>query len=221
MELRAPFGRPQRSYNPGVAVPDRVESAAVLLTLRPPGWFLAHGGTVAEVAAFLALRIARTGRELNRRLVEAAALLHDVDKLFPRTDPLARLEHGEAGARWLAERGYAELGPAVAGHPVRRLESEAARRWVETASMEERVVSYADKRAGQRLISMDARFADWARRYPQYRAGLLRARRHADRLEREVCAAARVTPGEVRRLRWIPRALAAARDASPRREERP
>ena len=28
-------------------------------------------------------------------------------------------------------------------------------------------MAYADKRAGQRLESMDARFASWRRRYPQ------------------------------------------------------
>jgi hypothetical protein len=218
VELRDRSGRTHRSYNPGV-VPDRQQSAAVLLSLRPPGWFLAHVSTTAEVAGFLALRIARSGTDHNRALVEAAALLHDVDKLLPGDGPLAHLEHGEAGARWLAERGCAELGLAVAGHPVRRLVSDDAARWVEAASLEVRVVSYADKRAGQRLQSIDARFADWERRFPQYRAGLARARRHADRLERDVCAAARITPEEVRRLPWVSRALERADAARSRTGE--
>jgi putative nucleotidyltransferase with HDIG domain len=193
-----------------VAVPDRVESATILNELGPPDWFIAHVGAVAEVAAFLALRIAGTGRRHDRQLVEAAALLHDVDKLFDSDDRLAGLEHGDAGARWLAGRGYPELGPAVAAHPVRRLERADARRWLESASLEERVVCYADKRAGQRLESVDARFAGWERRYPQFAAALSRARVHVDRLERDVCAAARVTPHDVRRLPWVRGALDAA-----------
>jgi hypothetical protein len=199
------------SYNFGVAVPDRVESAAILLGLRPPKWFVAHVGAVAEVAAFLALEISRAGGRDDRRVVEAAALLHDVDKLFDTDSRFAALDHGDAGAAWLAERGYEELGPAVAAHPVRRLEREDARRWFERASLEERVVCYADKRAGQRLESVESRFAGWERRYPQHAPSLSRARPYVDRLEREVCTAANVTPREVRRLRWVRDALAAAR----------
>jgi HD domain-containing protein len=167
------------------------------------------------VAAFLALQIARAGARHDRRLVEAAALLHDVDKLLDNDSQFARLEHGDAGAAWLADRGYEELGPAVAAHPVRRLEREDARRWLDSASLEERVVCYADKRAGQRLVSVESRFAGWARRYPQYASSLSRAQPYVDWLEREVCAAARVTPREVRRLPWVRDALAAAR-STPR-----
>jgi putative nucleotidyltransferase with HDIG domain len=203
-----------------VAVPDRVESAAVLLGLGPPEWFVAHVGAVAEVAAFLALQIARARGRHDRRLVEAAALLHDVDKLFDKDGRFTSLGHGDAGAAWLADRGYEELGPAVAAHPVRRLERDDARRWLETASLEERIVCYADKRAGQRLESVESRFAGWQRRYPQHASSLSRARPYVDRLEREVCAAAHVTPREVRRLPWVRDALAAARENSGARGAR-
>ena len=73
-------------------------------------------------------------------------------------------------------------------------------------------MAYADKRAGQRLESMAARFASWGRRYPgrlgpgDERAGPGRA----ERLERDVCRAAGVAPADVRRLAWTGRALRAA-----------
>jgi hypothetical protein len=94
------------------------------------------------------------------------------------------------------------------------------------APLEARLVAYADKRAGQRLESMDERFASWRRRYPtgpgehvRPRAGggpsgtgwgedtaaLVGAR--ARELEREVCALANVTPADVARLRWSRHAL--------------
>ena len=51
-------------------------------------------------------------------IVETAALLHDLDKMLPAEDPLKALGHGAAGAEWLRQRGYDELAPAVASHPV-------------------------------------------------------------------------------------------------------
>ena len=80
-----------------------------------------------------------------------------------------------------------------------------------------RIVAYADKRAGQRLEPMEARFASWERRYPiqagdaEARARLDRMRTGSARLEAAVCDRARVRPGGVRRLAWTSRAFAAAR----------
>jgi hypothetical protein len=127
-----------------------------------------HTRAVAEIAAWLALRIERAGTPIDRRLVETAALLHDVDKLVPSSDPAARLDHGEGSASWLVRHGHPELAPAAAWHPVTRLADDAAfEAWWTNGSLEERVVAYADKRAGQRLEPMEARFASWRRRYPE------------------------------------------------------
>ena len=199
-----------------MTVPGRVEAAELLLSLDPPAWFLHHDRAVAEVAGWLAARIAAAGTTVDRRLVEAAALLHDVDKLLPADDPARHLPHGDGSAAWLTRHGHAELGRAAAGHPVTRLvDGERYRRWAAFASREERVVAYADKRAGQRLESMAARFASWQRRYPggwspaEARAVLERARR----LETDVCRAAGVAPEDVRRLAWTGPALAKAASA--------
>lgn len=207
-----------------MAIPGRVDAAALLLSLDPPDWHLRHSRAVAEIAAWLAARIEGRGRALDRRLVEAAALLHDVDKLTAlRADPaIARLPHGEGSAAWLAARGHPELGPIVAGHPVVRLADPA---WAggarPGASLEERVVAYADKRAGQRLESMAERFASWRRRYPPGSraddgagwddATLERVHRAAMALEADVCATAGIAPDAVRRLPWTGTPLGAVR----------
>jgi len=207
-----------------MTVPGRVESASLLLSLDPPTWFVRHARAVAEVAAFLAARIEAQGVVVDRRLVETAALLHDVDKAIPAEDPARGLPHGDGSAAWLTRRGYPELARAVANHPVTKLlDGEHYRRWAAFATREERIVAYADKRAGQRLESLDARFAGWRARYPRIDtggdrrvAGLDEAsvevmRRRAARLEADVCRAAGITPAEVRRLRWTGPALHAAR----------
>ena len=103
---------------------------------------------------------------------------------------------------------------SVAGHPVTRLvDGEEYRRWAAFANREERIVAYADKRAGQHLEPMAARFASWARRYPgTWDAATWRSvEARAARLEADVCRAAGVEPAAVGRLRWTGAALRTAR----------
>ena len=150
-----------------MTVPGRPEALRLLLSLDPPPWHLRHSRGVAETAGWLAARIATRGIPVDRPLVESAALLHDIDKLLPATDPARALPHGDGAAAWLTRRGYPELSRAVANHPVTRLADEARySRWSAFATREERIVAYADKRFGQRLEPMAARFAEWERRHP-------------------------------------------------------
>ncbi len=197
-----------------MTIPGRTEAAALLLSLDPPPWFLRHSSAVAEVAAWLGGRVALAGLAVDRRLVEAAALLHDVDKLLLPADPARAQPHGDGSAAWLTRLGHPELAPAVATHPVTcLLDGEWFDGWIAVAPREERIVAYADKRAGQRLEPMAARFDSWERRYPGSwtAAHLAAVRRRADRLEADVCAAAGVAPVDVRRLAWTGQALARAR----------
>jgi putative nucleotidyltransferase with HDIG domain len=210
-----------------MTVPGRVDAAALLLSLDPPDWFLRHSQAVAEVASWLAERVEFAGVPVDRLLVETAALLHDVDKLVPADDRAKALPHGDGSADWLARQGHPELSRAVAGHPVTKLvDGEAFKRWAAFATREERIVAYADKRAGQRLESMDERFAGWSRRYPDgpgddepsWSPELAReVRARAARLEAEVCGAAQVTPEEVGRAPWTAKALQTARERAAKR----
>ena len=209
---------------PVMTIPTRREAARLLLSLDPPEWSIRHACAVADVAGWLARAIARNGTPCNVRAVEVAALLHDVDKI--PAGRVAGARHGEGSEAWLAAHGFPELGPLVRDHPVTRLASDADADRLATAPLEARVIAYADKRAGQRLESMAARFAGWDRRYPSEpgepvlapgdrppggpswggaTAGLVRAR--AEALEEAVCSLAGVAPTGVRRLRWARRAL--------------
>ena len=134
--------------------------------------------------------------------------MHDVDKLSAAAVPMG-IRHGEGSAAWVVARGWPELAPVIRDHPVTRLAGPGYATWFSTAGVEARSVAYADKRAGQRLEAMDERFASWTQRYP---GGwdddvAARVRTRAGDLERGVCAAAGVTPADVRRLRWSRRAL--------------
>ena len=193
-----------------VSVPSRVEAISILLELDPPDWLVEHSTAVAEVAAFLAARIAERGTTLDRALVEAAALVHDVDKALPDTHPLLKLGHGAAGAAWLTNRGHAELAPAVAHHPVKVLGDEAVyREWAATASLEEQVVAYADKRARQNVVTLEERFRRWQVRHPERDESMRMARRRAELLESQVCALAGLAATEVERTSWVDEAMQA------------
>ena len=115
-------------------------------------------------------------------LVEAAALLHDIDKLDTRR---GQGIHGAAGAATLEAMGFADLAPAVASHPVSALLDDARfpRGWPSVA------VSIADKHVAQEFVTIDERLDDMARRYPAFRTEINAARRHAHALEQELADA--------------------------------
>lgn len=196
-----------------MSIPTLHEAVTALASLRPHPRLLRHSCAVGDVAAWLAERIAANGHGADPALVATAAFLHDVDKALPGDDPAKALRHGEGSAAWLVARGWRELAPLVTDHPVTRLAEDDAWDRLQAAPLAVRVVAYADKRAGQRLEPMDARFASWRRRYPlgpredgrgdgwdDATTALVRAR--ASALEREVCAAAAVEPAAVRRRKW-------------------
>jgi uncharacterized protein len=202
-----------------MTIPGRREAAIRLHSLGPSAKFMRHACAVGDIAAFLASRAQAEGHDINPRLVETAALLHDIDKLASAGAP-AHLRHGEGSAAWLEANGYAELAPAVRDHPVTRLAEPGFEHWPWTAPLEARIIAYADKRAAQHLAPMDARFARWRRKYPPGSDRNLKrggsawseetfelAERRARELEEAVCAAAGVAPEDVGRLRWSRRAF--------------
>ena len=193
-----------------MSVPTRTEAVAILRSLRPNPKLLRHSTAVAEVAAFLADAMVRRGVEIDPTMVETAALLHDVDKMLADDDPLKALGHAAAGAEWLRQRGYPELAAAVAAHPVMEIGNATTyAAWTSGAGLAGRIVTYADKRARQGLITLDDRFAKWHARYPAS-PPLDVAHERALRLEREMCELAGVTPEEVRPEPWVDEAIDAA-----------
>lgn len=186
-----------------MSVPSRVEAAATLARLAPAERLLRHSTAVAEVAAFLCAALARRRVAIDAGLVEAAALLHDLDKALPADDPLKALGHGRAGAEWARRNGLVELADAIALHPVMEIGHAASyEEWAARAGLEGRVVAYADKRARQDVVTLDERFADWHARYPDS-PPLDLAHERARRLERELCDLAGIAPTEVRRQPWV------------------
>lgn len=178
-----------------MGIPDRDEARRILAGRRLPTAIVTHSEGVARVAAEAARLVWAAGIPVDLRLVEVAALLHDIDKASGAD---ADLPHGEAGARLLEQMGFGDLGPPVASHPVTALlhDERYPRGWPSV------LVSVADKHVAQTFVTIDERLDDMGRRYPAYRDGIEAARRPAHALEQEVAEAAGLSADElVARLR--------------------
>ena len=111
----------------------------------------------------------------------------------------------------MSEAGHPELARAIAVHPVVRLTDIGTDEWLRSAPLSERIVTYADKRATQRVVSLDKRFARWYRQHPQHRERLESAHEAARQLELRLCGELGLEPPDIERLRWVGDALERAR----------
>jgi uncharacterized protein len=119
---------------------------------------VAHSIQVCRVGACLVDHIKREGGQLNRKLVQAAALLHDITKTrsFETEE-----NHALTGGQVLTDFGYPQIGDLVRQHV--RLDSYSEHQNLSEAV----IVNYADKRVlHDRIVSLDDRM-----RYIQERYG--------------------------------------------------
>jgi putative nucleotidyltransferase with HDIG domain len=178
-----------------MAVPDRDEAERILGELRLPAGIVRHSEGVARVAVAAARLVAAAGIPVKVGVVEAAALLHDIDK--PETRRTGG-PHGEVGARMLEAMGFGELAAAVSSHPAYCLldENRYPRGW------EPVLVSLADKYVEQTFMTIDERLDGMADRHPSYRDEIEASRSAAHALEAELAEAAGLEVDElVQRLR--------------------
>lgn len=153
--------------------PDLTEEVcmALLHAAGTPARVIAHCRAVAEEALRLADRLPADEAAPDRRLLYAAALLHDV----ARTEP----NHAETGAAWVRALGYPEVADVIALHhdfDGDRLDEAA-------------LLFLADKYVrGTERVSLEERFAASAERCADEEARAAHDRRYqaAKRLEKQI-----------------------------------
>jgi putative nucleotidyltransferase with HDIG domain len=142
-----------------------------------------HSLQVCRVAELLVEQLDAKGRKLNRDLVQAAALLHDITKTRSLT---TGEQHSESGHDLLVDRGYAEVGDIVRQHV--KLDMYFG----SDAPSEAEIVNYADKRVlHDRIVSLDERMAYILERYgatPEYRDRLRWLWKISNRQEKRIFA---------------------------------
>lgn len=113
-----------------------------------------HTHAVLSVARTLLDALEARGIRADRRLVEAAVMLHDIDKNVVK---LPGERHPDASVRVVRAAGFTELERIIARHPLHMILSPSDA----PSTLEERIVFLADKMAKYEPIGVDARFALW------------------------------------------------------------
>jgi putative nucleotidyltransferase with HDIG domain len=178
-----------------VAIPDRTTARRLLDDAGLPDGIVVHCLGVARVAVAAAGLVAEAQIPVDGALVEAAALLHDIDKVEIRR---SGGEHGIVGARRLEGLGYEELAMPVASHPVTALldDDRFPIGWPSV------IVAVADRHVAQEFMTVDERLDDMKQRHPEHAASIDAARRPAHALEEQVAEATGLSVDElVERLR--------------------
>ena len=130
-------------------IPTKKECYELIRDMAMLDHIVAHSIQVARVALFLTDKIDSTGNSLNRDLVQAAALLHDITKT--RSFQTGEL-HSETGCRLLTDKGYAETAAIVRQHV--NLDVY----FTSDNVTEAEIVNYADKRVlHDRIVDMEKR----------------------------------------------------------------
>lgn len=153
-----------------------------------------HVTLVAGVAGYLADQLVKLGRfvTLDKRLLTAASLLHDIDKNIPK---LPEERHPDTAVRILKEEGMEEVADIVKTHSVHAILDPA----ITPRTIEEKLLFLADKMVKDAVIGVEARFRQWDEEdVPEpERAILKQAYPKVKELEAEILARIGMDSGDV------------------------
>ncbi|MBI2658892.1 HDIG domain-containing protein, partial [Candidatus Woesearchaeota archaeon] len=135
-------------------IPTKEECLILLNKNKTPSKVIEHSIAVCRVAESIAEKLITKGIKLNKKLVTAAALLHDIER--------AKESHVVKGAKLLKSMGFKEVSEVVKKHSLYKLEQKNK----QPNTWEEKIVFYADKIVmGSRMVSLKKRFDALEKRY--------------------------------------------------------
>ncbi len=178
-----------------IPTPDQIHELWKIHALPP--YKQNHCTLVAQVAGWFARQLlqANAVEKIDMPLLEAAALLHDIDKMAQK---LPNEHHPDAGVRILTSAGFPQVANIVRTHPLHAIldQNISPRTW------EERILYLSDKMTKHSVITVDERFAMWrteslpsdARKILDESYPLVKE------LEKEICGLIQVRPEDVAAL---------------------
>lgn len=133
---------------------------------RMPPHIIRHSCMVQMAGVMIANVVSQAGCEIDIRLVDRAALLHDICKM----DSLrGGGDHAAMGRELMESHGYHRVGEVIGQH-IRLQTMEPG---------ESMIVNYADKRVmHDRVVSLERRFLDLMDRYGTSEQSVLRILNH-------------------------------------------
>lgn len=152
-----------------------------------------HCLLVTRVALWFARQLStKKGLKVNTKLLEAAALLHDIDKMIPKQKGE---HHPDTGVRVLRDAGFLEVSKLIRTHPLHAILDPT----IAPKIIEEKLLYLADKMVKHTIITVDERFALWRKEnLPPAAVAILDATYpKVKALEQEICSSVGVDPGEI------------------------
>ncbi|MBS3105738.1 HDIG domain-containing protein [Candidatus Woesearchaeota archaeon] len=134
-------------------IPTKEECLILLNKNKTPSKVIKHSMAVCKLAESIAEKLITKGIKLNKKLIIAAALLHDIER--------AKENHVVKGANLLKRMGFREVSEVVKKHSLYKLQQKK-----QPKTWEEKIVFYADKRVmGNNIVSLKKRFGALEKRY--------------------------------------------------------
>ena len=135
-------------------IPSREQCLKILKNNKTPSNIIEHSKTVCKVAESIVKKLIKKGIKVNKELVIAAALLHDVER--------HKDNHVERGAELIKKLSYPEIANVISKHTLYQVEMEEN----QPNTVEEKIVFYADKRVkNDKVVSLEERYEDIKERY--------------------------------------------------------
>ncbi len=176
-------------------IPTREECYRLIQRMDMMAHIVAHSLLVCRVALLLTDRLQDRDIPLNRELIRAGALLHDITKT--RSIQTGEM-HTKTGAEMLIEEGYPEVADLVRQHVRLDVDSDTG------PPTEAEVVNYADKRVlHDQVARMSDRLGYIMERYgttPEYRARIRKTWRRAEKLEEKIFRYLDIVPAQISEL---------------------
>jgi putative nucleotidyltransferase with HDIG domain len=138
-------------------IPTQRECFRLIAEMEMLDHIVAHSIQVCRVATLLVDQLNACRIEIDRELVRASALLHDITKTRSLT---TGENHAATGCEYVSEKGYPEVGEIVGQHVQLKAVS------ITETPLEAEIVNYADKRVlHDRVVPLDQRMHYILERY--------------------------------------------------------
>lgn len=135
-------------------IPSKKECLDILKRNKTPSNVIEHSRTVCKLAEDVAEKLIKKGIKVNKKLLAASALLHDIER--------EKDNHVIVGAELLKSMGFSEISEIIRKHSLYKIEDEE----VQPKTVEEKILFYADKKVkGNEIVSLEERLKDAERRY--------------------------------------------------------
>lgn len=139
-------------------IPSKEECMELLKRYNVPENIVEHSIKVKEVALKIARALEKKGISIDEKLIVAASLLHDLDKVKTVGENIT--VHGKKASEELKKLGMHRVAEIVRKHVLEAILNG------ELKTLEEKIVYYADKRVlGNKVVSLKERFDYLIKRY--------------------------------------------------------